>query len=118
MVRAARLWHRKSPYRVSSRLGFAMRRLENSLCQLSSKWVPFWNKGGIKQLKERDWLRLSSAVPKISWSLTPAAPTAIRLWETFTSFFTKKLKEMWPSYILSTGLVANQMDELNSPIHT
>ena len=28
---------------VSSRLGCAMRRLENSLCQLSSKWVPFSN---------------------------------------------------------------------------
>ena len=28
---------------VSSRLGFAMRRLENSLCQPSSKWVPFSN---------------------------------------------------------------------------
>ena len=28
---------------VSSRLGFAMRRQENSLCQPSSKWVPFSN---------------------------------------------------------------------------
>ena len=28
---------------VSLSLGFAMRRLENSLCQLSSKWVPFLN---------------------------------------------------------------------------
>ena len=26
---------------VSSRLGFAMRRLENSLCRPSSEWVPF-----------------------------------------------------------------------------
>ena len=41
VVRAARLWCRKSPYRVSSRLGCAMRRLENSLCQPSRKWVPF-----------------------------------------------------------------------------
>ena len=31
VVRAARLWCRKSPYRVSSRLGCAMRRLENSV---------------------------------------------------------------------------------------
>ena len=30
--------HRKV---ASSRLGFAMRRLENSLCHPSSKWVPF-----------------------------------------------------------------------------
>ena len=28
---------------VSSRLGFAMRRLQNCLCQHSSKWVPFPN---------------------------------------------------------------------------
>ena len=27
----------------SSGLGFAMRRLENSFCQPSSKWVPFSN---------------------------------------------------------------------------
>ena len=43
VVRAARLLCRKSPYRVSSRLGCAMRRLENSLCQPSRKWVPFSN---------------------------------------------------------------------------
>ena len=28
---------------VSSKMGFAMRRLENSLCRLSSEWVPFSN---------------------------------------------------------------------------
>ena len=28
---------------VRSRLGFAMRRLENSLCQPNNKWVPFSN---------------------------------------------------------------------------
>ena len=43
VVRAARLWCRKSPYRVSSRLGCALGRLENSLCQPSRKWVPFSN---------------------------------------------------------------------------
>ena len=32
VVRAARLWCRKLPYRVSSRLCLATRRLENSLC--------------------------------------------------------------------------------------
>ena len=36
-LRESRLWCRKSPYRVSSRLGCAMRRLENSLCQPSRK---------------------------------------------------------------------------------
>ena len=43
VVRAARLWCRKSSYRVSLRLGCAMLRLENSLCQPSRKWVPFSN---------------------------------------------------------------------------
>ena len=47
---------------VSSRLGFAMLRLENSLCQPSSKWVPVSNEG-----RQKDGLRLSSAVPKIQW---------------------------------------------------
>ena len=69
---------------MSSRFGFAMRRLENSLCQPSSKWVPFSNKGRIRQRNERDGLRLSSAVPRYSGTLTPTAPTANRLWEIFT----------------------------------
>ena len=30
---------------LSSRLGFAMRRLENSVNQSSSKWVPFYELG-------------------------------------------------------------------------
>ena len=30
---------------VRLRLGFAMRGLENSLCQPSSKWVPFFESG-------------------------------------------------------------------------
>ena len=67
---------------VSSRLGFAMRRLENSLCHPSSKWVPFSNKGRIRQPKERYGLRL----------------TAIRLWETFT--FT--ILKLWVSGKRST----------------
>ena len=87
MVRVARLWCRKSPLRVSSRLGFAMRRLEHSLCQPSRKWVSFFNKGRIRQRKERDGLRLSSAVHKIQWDSNPTAPMTIRLWETFTFTF-------------------------------
>ena len=51
-----------------------MRRLENSLCQPSRKWVPFSIKGRIRQRKKRDGLRLSSAVPKIQ----DTAPTAIK----------------------------------------
>ena len=46
---------------------------------------PFSNKGRIRQRKEKDELRLSSAVcPRYSGTLTPTATTAVRLWETFT----------------------------------
>ena len=55
VVRAARLWCRKSPYRVSSRLGCAMQRLENSLCQPSRKWVPFFELGKDKAAKGEGW---------------------------------------------------------------
>lgn len=37
--------------------------LEN--CNPSSKWVSFSNHERIRQLKERDWLHLSYAIPKI-----------------------------------------------------
>ena len=57
---------------VSSRLGFAIRRLESSLCQSNSKWVPSSNQRRIRQQKEKDGLCLSSAVPKI-------APMSLRL---------------------------------------
>ena len=40
----------------SSRLDFAVRRLEYSLFQPSSEWVPFSNQGRIRQQKERDGL--------------------------------------------------------------
>ena len=51
--------------------------MENSPCQSSSKWIPYSNKGRIRQRKDRDGLRLSSAVPKIQWDSTG-------LWEAFT----------------------------------
>ena len=41
------------------------------LCQPSSKWVPFSNQGRIRQRKERDVLRHSSAVTKIHWDSKP-----------------------------------------------
>ena len=44
VVRAARYYAAESRFKVvSSRLGLAIRRLENSLCQPSSEWVPFSN---------------------------------------------------------------------------
>ena len=46
---------------VSLRLGFTMGRLENSLCQPSSKWVPFSEFGKAKAVKGEGW-----ALPFIS----------------------------------------------------
>ena len=63
--------HRKV---ASSRLTVAIRRLEKSLCQPSSKWVPSSNQGRIMQWKERDGLRLSSAVIKIQRVSNPHCP--------------------------------------------
>ena len=40
----------------------------------SSKWVPFLNKGRLRQRKERDGLCLSSAMPKIEWDSNPHCP--------------------------------------------
>ena len=44
------------------------------LCQPSSKWIPFFELGKDKARKERDGLRLSSAVPKIQWVSNPHCP--------------------------------------------
>ena len=44
------------------------------LCQPSKKWVPFSNQGRIRQQKERDGLRLSSAVPKLQCDSYPHCP--------------------------------------------
>ena len=54
------------------------------LCQPSSKWVPFSNKGRIKQRKEMVGSAFHQMYPRYSGTLIPTAPTAIRLWETFT----------------------------------
>ena len=40
---------------VSSKLGFAMRRLENCLCQPSSEWVPFFESGKDNAAKGEGW---------------------------------------------------------------
>ena len=69
---------------VSSRLGFAIRLRKNFLGQPSSKWVTFSNQGKIRQRKGQDGLRLSFAMPMIQWDSNPTAPTAFRLWDTFT----------------------------------
>ena len=75
MVRAARLWHRKSPEGREFEAGLRHpTRLKNSLCQPSSKWVSFSNQGRIRQQKERDGLHISSAVPKIQWDSNPNCP--------------------------------------------
>ena len=65
---------------MRSGLGFTIQWLENSLCQLSSKWVPFLNQEKIKQQKDRDGFGLSFAVPKRQILLP------IRLLDTFTFY--------------------------------
>ena len=51
---------------VSSWVGFAMRRLENSV-NLAVNGYLFSNQGKTRQRKEREGLRLSSTVSKIQW---------------------------------------------------
>ena len=58
---------------VLLRPDFAIRRLENSLCRLSSEWIPFSNKGRIRQRKEKDWL----CRPRYRGILISTAPAAM-----------------------------------------
>ena len=68
---------------MSSRLSFAIRRLENSLYQPSSKWVPFFDSDKGKAARGEVGLHLSFAMLEIQRDANPTAPTAIRLQETF-----------------------------------
>ena len=70
VVRAAWLWCRKSPYRASSRLGCAMRRLENSL-SAQQKMGTFFELGKDKAAKGEGWAPLFT---KIQWDSNPHCP--------------------------------------------
>ena len=59
---------------VSSRLDFAMRRLENSLCPPSSTWVLFFELGKAKAAKGEGWAPPLSALPLIQWDSNPHCP--------------------------------------------
>ena len=75
---------------------FAMGRMENSLCQPSSKWIPFLNQGRIRQPRREMGSTFHHLCPRYSRTLTPTAPMAIRLWETFAFiFFTTETKVQW-----------------------
>ena len=64
MVTAALLRCRKSQQGCEFEAG--LRHVTTGkLYKPSREWVPFSNQGRLRQLKERDRLRLSSAVPKI-----------------------------------------------------
>ena len=63
---------------MSSRLCLAFRRRENSLCRVSSKWVPFSNQGKIRQRMERDELRLSSGGTLTPLPSPPPPPLPLR----------------------------------------
>ena len=84
---------------VSSRLGFAIRPLENS-CQPSSKWVPFFELGKDKAAKGEGWVSAFNFLcPR--YSGTPTL-TALRLWETFTLFIVAKTKFFQANQFLNT----------------
>ena len=55
-----------------------------TLCQPSSEWVPFFELGKAKAAKGKGWIPPLILCPRYSGTLTPTAPTAIRLWKTFT----------------------------------
>ena len=73
----------------------------------------FSNWGRIRQRKERDGLRLSSAVPKIQWDSNPHFPMAIRLWETFTPFIVPRRKSK--GTIVMGSFVRPSVDTILSP---
>ena len=56
------------------------------LFQPTSKWVPFSNPGSIRQRKDKLGSAFHRPCPIYNGSLTPAAPTATKLWEAFTFY--------------------------------
>ena len=71
---------------VKSQTCFAIQRLENSLCQPSSKWVPFVESGKDKAAKGDSPgmdSAFSSAVPKVQWAFNPHSPYGYQTMETF-----------------------------------
>ena len=75
--------------------------LAGKLCQPSSKWVPFSNHGRIRKRKEWDGLS-----PRYIGQITPTAPMAIRLWETFTFLCDQCLSKSPPPLTLLKVVVS------------
>ena len=69
---------------VSSRLGIGIQRLENCLCQPSSKWVPLSELGKDKAAKGEGWSSHFLSCAQDSGTLTPTAPTAIIIQKRFS----------------------------------
>ena len=55
----------------------------------------------LRQRKERDGLAFHQLCPRYSGTLTPTAPTAIRLWDTFTFTFYTSLKSIKSDRLIS-----------------
>ena len=72
---------------VSSRLGFAMRRLENCLCPPAVNGYLFRIWEGLGSERRGMGSAFHQLCPRYSGTLSLTVPTAIRLWETFTFFF-------------------------------
>ena len=68
---------------VSSKLGFAMRRLENSVNLAVNEYL-FRIREGSGSERRGMGSTFHQLCPRYSGALTPTAPTVIRLWETFT----------------------------------
>ena len=67
---------------MSSRLGFAMRRLENSLS--TQQYIGTFFELGKAKAAKGEGSAFYQLCPRYSGTLTPTAPTAIRLLEIFT----------------------------------
>ena len=98
VVRAARLWCRKSPYRVSSRLGdwktLSVNPAENGYL--------FRIREGQGSERRGMGSAFHQLCPRYSGTLIPTAPTAIRLWDTFTFTMSNRLYTSGRTYVMTT----------------
>ena len=110
VVRAARLWCRKSPYRVKSRLGSAMRRLENSVNQAENGYLFRIREG---QGSERRGM--GSAFHQLCWrysgTLTPIALRLLGNGKPLTFFLFYSLAIQYGDTLLATNFTCQK----NSP---
>ena len=92
------------------RAGIAIRRLEKSPCQPSSKWIPFGNQVRKRQRKEKDGLHPFSAVSNRQWTSNPNEIFTCLLNEQRWFFFTFLAPVLCPTQsIFSACWVTNAL---------